>query len=113
MKLDYELEKNNVVELADCYFYIVDEEKAKSLMLKFIKNNPDEDEPYQCMQNWYIYDSPDINKLAEVIDLAERNEHILNMFFFIIIFHSKIGIFNISTIFIYTKTNIKNDVYIT
>lgn len=66
-----------MVELADCYFHIGDEEKAKSLMLKFIKNNPDEDEPYQCMQNWYIYDSPDINKLAEVIDLAEKNWHIL------------------------------------
>lgn len=77
LKLDYELEKNNVVELADCYFHIGDEEKAKSLMLEFIKNNPDEDEPYQCMQNWYIYDSPDINKLAEVIDLAEKNGHIL------------------------------------
>lgn len=49
LKLDYELEKNNVVELADCYFHIGDEEKAKSLMLEFIKNNPDEDEPYQCM----------------------------------------------------------------
>ena len=29
------------------------------------------------MQNQYIYDSPDINKLAEVIDLAEKNGHIL------------------------------------
>ena len=46
-------------------------------MLEFIKDNPDEDEPYQCMQNWYMYDSPDINKLAEVIDLAEKNVHIL------------------------------------
>ena len=63
LKLDYELEKNNVVELANCYFHIGDEEKAKSLMLECIKNNSDEDEPYQCMQNWYIYDSPDINKL--------------------------------------------------
>ena len=77
LKLDYELEKNNVVELADCYFHIGDEKKAKSLMLEFIKDNPDEDEPYQCMQNWYIYDKPNINKLAEVIDLAEKNEHIL------------------------------------
>ena len=30
-----------------------------------------------CMQNWYMYDRPDINKLAEVIDLAEENKHIL------------------------------------
>ena len=53
------------------------EEKARNLMLEFIKNNSDEDEPYQCMQNWYMYDKPDINKLAEVIDLAEENNHIL------------------------------------
>ena len=77
LKLDYDLETNNAVELADCYFYIGDEDKARSLMLEFIKDNPDEDEPYQCMQNWYMYDSPDINKLAEVIDLAEKNGHIL------------------------------------
>lgn len=77
LKLGYELEISNVVELADCYFHIGDEDKASSLMLEFIKDNPDEDEPYQCMQNWYMYDSPDINKLAEVIDLAEKNGHIL------------------------------------
>lgn len=46
-------------------------------MLDFIKNNPDEDEAYMCMQNWYMYNKPDINKLAEVIDLAEKNKHIL------------------------------------
>ena len=77
LKLDYNLEITNAVELADCYFHIGDEDKARSLMLEFIKDNPDEDEPYQCMQNWYMYDSPDINKLAEVIDLAEKNGHIL------------------------------------
>ena len=77
LKLDYELETSNAVELADCYFHIEDEEKARSIMLDFIKRNPDEDEPYQCMQNWYMYDSPDINKLAEVIDLAEKNKHTL------------------------------------
>lgn len=77
LKLDYDLETNNAVELADCYFHIGDEDKARSLMLEFIKDNPDEDEPYQCMQNWYMYDSPDIDKLAEVIDLAEKNGHIL------------------------------------
>ena len=77
LKLDYDLETNNAVELADCYFHIGDEDKARSIMLEFIKDNPDEDEPYQCMQNWYMYDSPDINKLAEVIDLAEKNGHIL------------------------------------
>lgn len=40
-------------------------------MLDFIKNNPDEDEAYMCMQNWYMYNKPDINKLAE------KNKHIL------------------------------------
>ena len=77
LKLDYELETSNAVELADCYFHIEDEEKARSIMLEFIEENPDEDEPYQCMQNWYMYDSPDINKLAEVIDLTEKNKHTL------------------------------------
>ena len=46
-------------------------------MLEFIKNNPYEDEAYMCMQNWYMYNKPDIDKLAEVIDLAEENKHIL------------------------------------
>ena len=77
LKLNHELETSNAVELADCYFHVGDEEKARNLLLEFIKDNPDEDEPYQCMQNWYMYDIPDINKLAEVIDLAEKNEHIL------------------------------------
>lgn len=77
LKLNYELEMNIEIELADCYLHIGDEEKARNLMLEFIKDNPDEDEPYQCMQNWYMYDIPDINKLAEVIDLAEKNGHIL------------------------------------
>ena len=44
LKLDYDLETNNAVELADCYFHIGDEDKARSLMLEFIKDNPDEDE---------------------------------------------------------------------
>ena len=77
LKLNHELETSNAVELADCYLHIGDEEKARNLLLEFIKDNPDEDEPYQCMQNWYMYDITDINKLAEVIDLAERNGHIL------------------------------------
>ena len=77
LKLDYEFEVQNAVQVADCYFYMGNEEKARNLMLEFIKNNSDEDEPYQCMQNWYMYDKPDINKLAEVIDLAEENNHIL------------------------------------
>ena len=29
-------------------------------MLEFIDNNPAE--AYMCMQNWYIYNKPDINK---------------------------------------------------
>lgn len=77
LKLDNDFEMKNKIELADCYFKIGDENKARQLMLNTIKNNPDEDEPYQCMQNWYMYAKPDINKLAEVIDLAEENNHIL------------------------------------
>ena len=76
-KLDFEQETTNLVDLADCYFRIGNEEKARGLMLEFIKKNSDEDEPYQCMQNWYMYDSPSIDKLAEVIDLAEKNGHVL------------------------------------
>ena len=77
LKLDDEFEIKNKIELANCYFHIGNENKARSLILEFIKNHPDEDEAYMCMQNWYMYDQPDINKLAEVIDLAEYNEHIL------------------------------------
>ena len=77
LKLDNDFELKNKIELADCYFKIGDENKARQLMLNTIKNNPDEDEPYQCMQNWYMYEKPDINKLADVIDLAENNNHIL------------------------------------
>ena len=77
LKLDDDLEIKNKIELADCYFKIGNENKARKLILEFIKNSPDEDEAYMCMQNWYMYDRPDINKLAEVIDLAEENKHIL------------------------------------
>lgn len=77
LKLDDDFESKNKIELADCYFHIKNENKARKLILEFIKNNPDEDEAYMCMQNWYMYDKPDINKLAEVIDLAEENKHIL------------------------------------
>lgn len=77
LKLDDDFEIKNKIELSDCYFHIGNENKARNLILEFIKNNPDEDEAYMCMQNWYMYDKPDINKLAEVIDLAETNNHIL------------------------------------
>lgn len=77
LKLDKYFEIKNRIELADCYFQIGNEEKAIELILDFIQNNPDEDEAYQVMQNWYMYDKPDINKLAKVIDLAEENKHIL------------------------------------
>lgn len=77
LKLDDDFEIKNKIELSDCYFHIENENKARKLILEFIKNNPDEDEAYMCMQNWYMYDKPDINKLAEVIDLAETNNHIL------------------------------------
>lgn len=77
LKLDNDFEIKNKIEIANCYFHIGDENKARKLILDFINYNPDEDEAYMCMQNWYMYDKPDINKLAEVIDLAERNKHIL------------------------------------
>lgn len=77
LKLDNEFENKNKIELADCHFHIGNEDKARNLILEFIENNPDEDEAYMCMQNWYMYDKPDINKLAKVIDLAETNNHIL------------------------------------
>lgn len=47
------------------------------MLFKFIKQNPEEDEPYMCMQNWYMYYTKNYKKLAEVIDLAEENNHIL------------------------------------
>ncbi len=77
LKLDNELEIKIKIELADCIFQVGDEKKARKILLDLIKNNPDEDEPYMCMQNWYMYYKPNINKLAEVIDLAEENKHIL------------------------------------
>lgn len=77
LNLDNEFETKNEVTLANCYFHIGNENKARKLMFDFIKDNSDEDEAYMCMQNWYMYDNPDINKLAEVIDLAEENKHIL------------------------------------
>lgn len=77
LQLDKNFEMTNKIELADSYFHIGDERKARELMLNFIKENPNEDESYMCMQNWYMYDKPDINKLAEVINLAEKNKHTL------------------------------------
>lgn len=77
IELGKEIKQPILVELADCYFRSGKEEKARKILLDYLKENPDEDEPYMCMQNWYIYDKPDINKLAEVIDLAEENNHIL------------------------------------
>ncbi len=77
LKLDDNFEIKNKIELADCYFHIDNENKSRELMLEIIKEYPDEDVAYMCMQNWYMYDSPDINKLAEVVDLAEKNNHIL------------------------------------
>lgn len=70
---------HDVTKNGNCYEGLVygNEDKARNLILEFIKNNPDEDEAYMCMQNWYMYDKPDINKLAKVIDLAETNNHIL------------------------------------
>ena len=77
LKFDDEFEMENMVNLADCYFKVGNESKARKILLDYIKDNPDVDDPYMCMQNWYMYDNLDINKLAEVIDLAEENDHIL------------------------------------
>ena len=77
LKLDNDFEMKTRIQLADCYFHIGNEDKARQLMFDFIINTPDEDEAYMCMQNWYMYDKPDIDKLAEVIELAEKNNHIL------------------------------------
>ena len=52
LTLDDNFEMKNKIELSDCYFHVGDEKKARKLMLDFIKNNPDEDESYMCMQNW-------------------------------------------------------------
>ena len=77
IELNKELSQTILIELADSYFRIGEEEKARKIVLDYIRKNPDEDEPYMCMQNWYIYYRPDFDKLAEVMDLAEKNNHIL------------------------------------
>lgn len=77
IELNKELSQTILIELADSYFRIGEEEKARKIVLNYIRENPDEDEPYMCMQNWYIYYRPDFEKLAEVMDLAEENNHIL------------------------------------
>ena len=77
IEFDIELNTEIYTEIADCYFRIGNEEKAREMLLRIIKQNPDEDEPYMCMQNWYLYYKKDYRKLAEVIDLAEENNHIL------------------------------------
>ena len=77
IEFDIELNTEIYTEIADCYFRIGNEEKAREMLFRIIKQNPDEDEPYMCMQNWYLYYKKDYRKLAEVIDLAEENNHIL------------------------------------
>ena len=77
IEFDRDLNIEIYTEIADCYFRIGNEEKAREMILEFIKENPDEDEPYMCMQNWYLYYTKNYRKLAEVIDLAEENNHIL------------------------------------
>lgn len=75
IKLDFSFEMANEVELANCYFLIGDEMKARELMLSFIKKYPKEDDGYMCMQNWYMYFKPNMSYLKQVIDLAEDNQH--------------------------------------
>lgn len=77
IELNKELSQTILIELADSYFRIGNEEEARKIVLSYIRKNPDEDEPYMCMQNWYIYYRHDFDKLAEVMDLAEKNDHIL------------------------------------
>ena len=77
IEFDIELNTEIYTEIADCYFRIGNEEKAREMLFRIIKQNPDEDGPYMCMQNWYLYYKKDYRKLAEVIDLAEENNHIL------------------------------------
>ena len=77
IEFDIELNTEIYTEIADCFFRIGNEEKAREMLLRIIKQNPDEDGPYMCMQNWYLYYKKDYRKLAEVIDLAEENNHIL------------------------------------
>ena len=72
-----ELRRTILVELADSYFRLGQEEKARKILLDYLKENPDDDEPYMCMQNWYLYYAPNYDKLAEVINLAETNNHSL------------------------------------
>lgn len=43
LKLDDDFEIKNKIELSDCYFNIENENKARRLILEFIKNNPDEE----------------------------------------------------------------------
>ena len=74
---DKELNQTVLIELADSYFRIGNEEKARKMLLDYIKQNPNEDEPYLYMQNWYMFYKKDYEKLAEVIDLAEENNHTL------------------------------------
>lgn len=78
IELNKELTRTILIELADSYFRIGEEEKARRIVLDYIRKNPDDDEPYMCMQNWYIYYKMDFDKLAEVMDLAEKNNHILD-----------------------------------
>ena len=77
IEFDIELNTEIYTEIADCFFRIGNEEKAREMLLRIIKQNPDEDGPYMCMQNWYLYYKKGYRKLAEVIDLAEENNHIL------------------------------------
>ena len=78
IELNKELTRTILIELADSYFRIGEEEKARRIVLDYIRKNPDDDEPYMCMKNWYIYYKMDFDKLAEVMDLAEKNNHILD-----------------------------------
>ena len=77
IELNKDLSQTILIELADSYFRIKEEEKARKIVLDYISKNPDEDEPYMCMQNWYIYYRLDFDRLAAVMDLAEENSHIL------------------------------------
>ena len=66
IEFDKELNIEIYTEIADCYFRTGNEEKAREMLLKFIKQNPDEDEPYMCMQNWYMYYTKNYKEVNEL-----------------------------------------------
>ena len=94
LSLTNEFETKNQISLGNCYFQVGKEAVARKIMLEWIKDHPDEEEAYMCMQNWYMDVEPNIHKLAQVIDLAEANNHFLSNdlgYTKVVNFYSQIG----------------------